>query len=85
MMVVTKGAPEIVKNYLKTVPEGYDKCYINYVKNGARVLVVAYKKLPKMSDQEINSYKRVDAEKDLIFCGFLISECPLKPDTKKSH
>jgi manganese-transporting P-type ATPase len=25
---------------------------------------------------------REDAEKDLVFCGFIISECPLKDDTK---
>lgn len=27
--------------------------------------------------------KRDEAEADLIFCGFIISECPLKPDTLK--
>lgn len=26
---------------------------------------------------------RAFCEKDLIFCGFLISECPVKPDTKR--
>jgi cation-transporting ATPase 13A1 len=25
---------------------------------------------------------REEAEKDLIFCGFIVSECPLKEDTK---
>lgn len=25
---------------------------------------------------------REDAEKDLTFCGFIVSECPLKEDTK---
>lgn len=36
-----------------------------------------------MSQLEFNAYKREEAEKDLSFCGFLIAECPLKPDTKK--
>jgi cation-transporting ATPase 13A1 len=25
---------------------------------------------------------REDAESDLTFCGFLVSECPMKEDTK---
>jgi len=29
------------------------------------------------------AYKREEAESDLEFCGFLIAECPLKPDTHK--
>jgi len=38
-----KGAPEVVEKFLLKVPEGYKDNYINYVKNGARVLVMAYK------------------------------------------
>lgn len=43
--VLCKGAPEIVEKFLKVVPEGYTENYIEYVKNGARVLVLAYKDL----------------------------------------
>ena len=35
-----------------------------------------------MSQQEINAFTREEAESDLIFCGFIVAECPLKPDTK---
>jgi cation-transporting ATPase 13A1 len=35
-----------------------------------------------MSQQDVNAYPREEAEKDLLFCGFIIAECPLKPDTK---
>jgi cation-transporting ATPase 13A1 len=42
---------------------------------------MAYKNLPK--GQEVAAkITREEAEKDLIFCGFIISECPLKFDTK---
>ncbi len=45
--VLCKGAPEVIKKLLTTVPPGYDKGYLKYVKNGARVLAMAYKVLPK--------------------------------------
>jgi magnesium-transporting ATPase (P-type) len=43
--VLSKGAPEVMKKYLKTVPENYDQGYLKHVKNGARVLALAYKNL----------------------------------------
>jgi cation-transporting ATPase 13A1 len=81
--VLAKGAPEVIKQYLKSVPNGYDRCYLKYVKNGARVLALAYKNLEKGSNEVHAAIKREDAESNLVFCGFLISECPLKPDTKR--
>ena len=36
----------------------------------------------KMQPNEAEKMSREEAEKDLIFCGFIISECPLKEDTK---
>jgi len=79
--VLCKGAPEIIENHLKTVPEAYTEHYIDYVKNGARVLAMAYKDL-KMNSDQAATLTREDAECDLVFCGFIISECPLKEDTK---
>lgn len=80
-MVLCKGAPEILEKYLRKVPAGYKEHYINFVKNGARVLAMAYKDL-KMQANEAEKMTREDAEKDLVFCGFIVSECPLKEDTK---
>ena len=51
------------------------------MKNGARVLALAYKFVPKMSSAEQHAYVREEAEKDLTFVGFIVAECPLKPDT----
>jgi cation-transporting ATPase 13A1 len=50
-MVLCKGAPEVIKKILKEVPVGYDRCYLPFVKNGARVLALAYKILPKQSSK----------------------------------
>ena len=47
--ILTKGAPEVIRRFLKEIPQNYDKCYLKYVKNGARVLALAYKNLDKMS------------------------------------
>jgi len=80
--VLCKGAPEVVEKYLKQVPEGYTENYINYVKNGARVLALAYKDIKPQSEAALLKITREDAESELTFCGFLISECPLKEDTQ---
>jgi len=45
--VLTKGAPEVIKKFLKDVPTNYDRAYLKYVKEGARVLALAYKNIPK--------------------------------------
>ena len=79
--VFSKGAPEVLKNYMKDVPADYDKIYLDYVKNGGRVLALGYKHVQKMSMTDMLAYTREEAESDLIFAGFIIAECPLKPDT----
>jgi cation-transporting ATPase 13A1 len=63
------------------LPDNYDSIYLPYVKEGSRVLALAWKPVKKMSQLEFNAYTREEAESDLIFCGFIIAECPLKPDT----
>ena len=42
---------------------------------------MAYKDL-NMQASQAEKMTREEAEKDLIFCGFIVSECPLKEDTK---
>ena len=81
--ILSKGAPEVIRSFLKQVPQNYDKCYLKYVKNGARVLALAYKNLERAPSDSYLLIKREEAESDLTFCGFIISECPLKSDTKR--
>lgn len=80
-MVLAKGAPEILNKFMANKPSDYDQTYLKHVKEGSRVLALAYKHVSKMSQQEINSYTREEAECDLQFCGFIVAECPLKDDT----
>lgn len=52
------------------------------MKDGARVLALAQKNISSINQGQLQAYKREEAEKDLEFCGFIVAECPLKPDTK---
>ena len=81
--VLAKGAPEVMRKLLQTVPPSYDATFTAHVKSGARVLALAYKNLPRAPSETYVTMKREEAECDLIFCGFIIAECPLKPATKR--
>ena len=78
LRVLSKGAPEVLKKFMKDKPADYDTQYLKYVKNGGRVLAMAYKYVPKMSHTEMMAYTREEAECDLSFAGFIVAECPLK-------
>jgi cation-transporting ATPase 13A1 len=79
--VLTKGAPEVIKSLLKSVPEFYDETYTQYAKQGYRILALAYGDDP-LIPLTVNT-KREEVEKNLNFCGFAIVETPLKNDTSK--
>lgn len=77
-----KGAPEMVMKMLKEVPENYEKTYLEYSRRGARVLALGVKEFGKLDNTKVREMKREEVEKDLIFAGFVIISCPMKPDSK---
>lgn len=77
-----KGAPEFMRPLLREVPADYDEIYLQMSRLGARVLALGYKTLGQLSHQELSELKREDVEKDLMFAGFVLISCPLKPDSK---
>lgn len=77
--ILTKGAPETMKQFFCEVPENYDECYHHFAKQGFRILAIGYR---DSKDFTVSS-KRDEVEKDLVFCGFIIVETPLKNDTEK--
>uniref|UniRef100_V9IBU9 Cation-transporting ATPase 13A1 n=1 Tax=Apis cerana TaxID=7461 RepID=V9IBU9_APICE len=82
-MTTVKGAPEIIKNMLSSIPDNYDSTYLSLSRRGARVLALGYRKLPgPLSSQDLRELTREELEKNLIFAGFVIISCPLKPDSK---
>jgi len=77
-----KGAPEFMRPLFKQVPADYDNIYLEMSRLGARVLALGYKTIGQLAHQQLAELKREDVEKDLMFAGFILISCPLKPDSK---
>jgi cation-transporting ATPase 13A1 len=79
--VAVKGAPETLRAMYDDVPEGYEATYKGFAQRGSRVLALGCKWLEGVgSDGQINKLERGQVEKGLTFVGFLVFNCPLKPD-----
>ena len=78
-----KGAPEVVCDYLEAVPDQYFETFQKYSRQGYRVISLAYKQLGK-NVKNISRASREEVERNLSFCGFLIFECPIKPDSQRT-
>lgn len=87
--LLVKGAPEVIGELfskveyyqrirlIKKKPQDYDQRSSTLMKEGYRVLCLAYKKL-KSLDMNL---AREDAENELTFASLLVLSCPLKRDT----
>ena len=85
--VGVKGAPETIRKMLDHVPPYYEETFKYFTRNGGRVLALAYKYLStdaEFGQSRINDLKREDMEAHLSFAGFLVLQCPLKPDALES-
>ena len=68
-LYATKGAPEVVREFLRELPDNYN-LYEKWSKNGFRVISVAYKIVETISDK--------DDIKDLEFGAFLLFSSSIK-------
>lgn len=78
-----KGAPETIRKMLVNTPPNYEETFKHFTRNGGRVLALAYKFLSEEGEWgqgRINDLKREQVESELHFAGFLVLQCPLKPD-----
>ena len=85
--VGVKGAPETIRTMLVDVPPFYEETFKYFTRNGGRVLALAYKYIStdsELGQNRINDLKRENVEADLLFAGFLVLQCPLKPDAKSA-
>lgn len=83
LWALTKGAPETMKEFMTTdsIPSNYDEVAFHHMSRGRRVLAMAYRRVGTV--HKIEEYKKRDfVESKLTFAGFLVLDCPLKPDTK---
>ncbi|KAL6162049.1 putative cation-transporting ATPase 1 [Exserohilum turcicum] len=82
-IAAVKGAPETIRKMLVNTPPHYEETFKHFTRNGGRVLALAYKFLSddgEWGQSRINDLKREQVESDLHFAGFLVLQCPLKPD-----
>ncbi|KAG7382504.1 hypothetical protein PHYPSEUDO_004771 [Phytophthora pseudosyringae] len=83
--VLTKGAPEVLESIFTNKPSYYRRVYRHYASKGCRVLALGFRVLPgESSPDELRRKPRSELESDLTFAGFLILDCPLKDDTKRT-
>eukprot|EP00494_Astrolonche_serrata_P030054 UN30321 len=67
-----------------SMPDNYDELHSHYGIQGYRVLALGYKKINKIKQSDIKKLDRDGIESDLLFSGFLVFGCPLKPTSKSS-
>ncbi|KAG1664897.1 hypothetical protein FOA52_006243 [Chlamydomonas sp. UWO 241] len=82
-VALMKGAPEVVKQHLVSVPANYDALYKSYAVQGARVISLASRQLPSSMDEAAcKAMVRDEAEAGMEWAGFAIFQCPLKPESE---
>ena len=67
--------------YDALVPSDYEELLGFYTHRGFRVIACAMKHIPQLDWHAVQKLKRVDAESDLEFVGFIIFENKLKAAT----
>jgi len=81
--VLTKGAPEVIKEIcnIESFPPNFEELLYHYTHNGYRVIACAGKKLKKHTWLYSQKITREEAESKLDFLGFIVFENRLKPST----
>lgn len=76
--VFAKGAPEVMRDICKpeSFPASFDDLLYQYTHRGYRVIACAWRRLQDLSD-----YSREQVECELEFCGLIIFENKLKPQS----
>ncbi|CAI5476360.1 unnamed protein product, partial [Closterium sp. Yama58-4] len=83
MSLLVKGAPESIRPLCTpaSLPRDFEAQLKALTLSGSRVLAVASRSLSHLTLQQVAEASRADMEKELVFCGFLVLENPIKPET----
>lgn len=82
IVVMTKGAPEVLVDKLAEVPECYRDTYLYHMSRGKRVLALAFRVLSDAPSSAVRSLPRDTVEQSLSFVGLIVFDSELKADTK---
>lgn len=82
--VVAKGSPEAIAQLCESIPPDFHSVANAHAIKGYRVIALAYRPLKEeeRSKEAIHNMDREDCEKNLIFAGLAVFQCPLKKDAK---
>lgn len=82
-VVFCKGSPEKVMSLSDpcTVPENIAPVLQKYTEKGFRVIALGYRELSNVNYEDLQKMHRSEFEKDLKFCGLIVMENRLKPQT----
>ncbi|KAJ3027019.1 UNVERIFIED_CONTAM: hypothetical protein HDU68_004637 [Siphonaria sp. JEL0065] len=81
VFIAVKGAPETLRSMYKDLPSDYDDVYKYWARRGSRVLALGYRVASELKASQIREVHRDAVESNLVFAGFLVFFCPLKPDS----
>jgi manganese-transporting P-type ATPase len=83
VLVVVKGAPEVLQDMILNCPVQYEQIYKDHAIAGSRVLAFGWKWL-KITSVNLKTVNREILESDLEYGGFLIFTSSLKAGTADS-
>jgi len=84
-LVVSKGAPEVLGQFITHKPAWYSRCHRHYTMKGHRVLALAWREVGQDSADAASIAQhesRENVEQNLRFAGFIMFKCSLKKDSK---
>lgn len=81
LIFYAKGAPEVILEKCKNIPNDINQTLAAYTKKGYRVLACAYKPLEKFKYTKLGELKIEEVEGNLNFIGLVILQNKLKKQT----
>ncbi|CAG9322754.1 ATP13A1 [Blepharisma stoltei] len=81
LLLVTKGAPEVLQNLFQEVPVFYKNLLEHFASQGLRILALGIRELTNEEAMKLSDIGRDELENKLQYCGLLVLKSPIKPDT----